>query len=271
MLWAFLPWSILLIFALVWFGRQKQFRTSGLEWYCMGSAIATFLVFSFSRFQLPYYLNFVFPFFAIILARYLLDEFPKRESRSLAVVQYVIMILLLLVPCFLQFFYQPGSGGLLVLSLLVILSVAAFFWLKKMPSTVRMVYQTSWVSFVLNVYLNIVFYPSLLSYQAGSEAAFWINRFARQREVCTTLWPSPYIFYLHRPFCNTDTSLRNVKGANSILYISDEQAKQLVMHGRKLRLLKTFDNFPVSKIDIKFLNSKTRPRTVEKMDIVQLL
>jgi peptidoglycan biosynthesis protein MviN/MurJ (putative lipid II flippase) len=48
-------------------------------------------------------------------------------------------------------------------------------------------FRTLIVAFVVNVYLNLVsFYPSLLKYQAGSEAAVWINHNNSAKAACCT-------------------------------------------------------------------------------------
>ena len=62
-LWAFLPWSLLLFAAIYQFIKKGRKAVKETEWYCISGALLTFLLFSASSFQLPHYLNIVFPFF----------------------------------------------------------------------------------------------------------------------------------------------------------------------------------------------------------------
>ena len=74
LLWAFLPWSIIL--SLLVGSSVKKYRTAfspAASYICSGIALAGFLVFSMSRFQLPHYLNILYPFFAIIVANWLMN------------------------------------------------------------------------------------------------------------------------------------------------------------------------------------------------------
>ncbi|MFD2147501.1 ArnT family glycosyltransferase [Mucilaginibacter antarcticus] len=61
-LWAFLPWSLLLFVAIYRFIKDGSKRLKATDWYCISASLLTFLLFSASKFQLPHYLNIVFPF-----------------------------------------------------------------------------------------------------------------------------------------------------------------------------------------------------------------
>ncbi|MFI5186749.1 MAG: ArnT family glycosyltransferase [Chitinophagales bacterium] len=270
-LWAFLPWSILLFIAIITFIR-KNFRFKyDHEWYCLSAALVTFILFSASRFQLPHYLNIVFPFFAIIVAQYLYGTTVKQTIIRIRLIQNFVVFLLFSLLAFLQIFYMPANGSW-IFALLVLVTIISFLLVvSKAAGIWQIVYKTSLASFCLNIYLNFAFYPSLAHYQAGSEAAFWINKSAENMPVYTTQWSSPYIFYLDRQFCSTDTSLRNINRKSFLLYLSDEQTKQLALNGRKIRILKVMDNYPITLLSMEFLNKTTRYKTVEKMDIVEVM
>ena len=53
------------------------------EWYTLSGAVLTFLVLSASRFQLPHYLNILFPFWAILTAQYLAQVASPVEMHAL--------------------------------------------------------------------------------------------------------------------------------------------------------------------------------------------
>jgi len=69
-LWAFLPWSLLFYTAVFQFFRKNFKKPVQAEWYCISGSLLTLLIFSLSKFQLPFYITIVFPFFTIICAQY---------------------------------------------------------------------------------------------------------------------------------------------------------------------------------------------------------
>src|SRR5260221_9671531 len=90
-LWAFLPWSLLLIAAIFQFIKRGVKNMEGQEWYCLCGSLLTFLLFSASKFQLPHYFNIVFPFFAILTAQYLNTIRSVQSIRSIRITQIIII------------------------------------------------------------------------------------------------------------------------------------------------------------------------------------
>jgi hypothetical protein len=270
-LWAFLPWSILLFVAITSYIKRNFRKPGDHEWYCLSAGLASFLLFSASRFQLPHYLNIVYPFFAILVAQYLNGIVTKQTAIKIRIIQNVVIFLFLFSPFLLQVIFKPSDAGWLVVSLLAVTILIFFVAASKVTEMQQIVYKTALASFCLNSYLNLIFFPSLTRYQAGSEAALWINRFDRNVPVFTTEWSSPYIFYLNRDFRPTDTSLQGITEKKFLLYLSNEQACQLIEAGRKVRILKVMDDYPVTRLNMKFINNASRNKTVRKMDVVQVM
>lgn len=270
-LWAFLPWSILLFVAMASYIKRNFRKTVDHEWYCLSAGLTSFVLFSASRFQLPHYLNIVYPFFAIIVSQYLNGIVTKQRTNKIRVIQNVVIFLFLFFPFLLQVIFKPNDAGWLLISLLAVTAFIFFVVASKVAGMLQIVYKTAFASFFLNSYLNLVFFPSLTHYQTGSEAALWINRFDQNMPVFTTQWSSPFIFYLNRDFRSTDTSLQGITDKKFLLYLSNEQACQLIEVGRKVRILKVMDDYPVTRLSMKFINSATRSKTTQKMDIIQVL
>jgi 4-amino-4-deoxy-L-arabinose transferase-like glycosyltransferase len=268
-LWAFLPWSILLFVAIVSSIRKGLRLPRDQEWYCLSGSLLTFIFFSLSKFQLPYYLNIIFPFFAIVVAQYLYQLSSLKTTYRIALFQSLLACLFVCSPVFLQFFYKPEYISWIYISFCSLFIIAFYLLqLTRLDTVEKILYRTAIASFYLNVYLNLVFYPSLSRYQSGSEAAFWINKNdSNDLPVFTTQWSSPYIFYLKRKFYPTDTLLQNIPEKEFLLYLSDEQVNCLVHKGKKIWILKQMDNYPITRLNIKFLNSKKRSQVVTKMDI----
>jgi 4-amino-4-deoxy-L-arabinose transferase-like glycosyltransferase len=269
-LWSFLPWSVLLIIALVTFIKKNFPKKHNSEWYCLSAALVSFIFFSASQFQLPHYLNIIFPFFAIIVAQYLYGINTERTVTKINFIQNVITFLLFLFPFVLQIIYKPGGASWLLVSLLSVIVFCVLFFMRSAFKIQQVIYKTAIASFFFNAYLNLVFYPSLLQYQSGSEAAFWINKYDQNMPVYSMVWSSPYIFYVNRGFYPTDTSLHNITDKNFLLYVSDDQATRLIQMGKKIQILKQMDDYPITRMNMKFINESQRSETLKKMDIVQV-
>jgi 4-amino-4-deoxy-L-arabinose transferase-like glycosyltransferase len=86
------------MFAAIWHFIKTGIKdVQKREWLCISGALLTFLLFSASKFQLPHYLNIVFPFFAIITAQYLVGLQTERTIKTIRAVQIGLVVLLLIV------------------------------------------------------------------------------------------------------------------------------------------------------------------------------
>jgi len=120
---------------------------------------------------------------------------------------------------------------------------------------------------ILYPFLNL--YPAILKYQSGMQAAYWMK---------TNKPTTPVIAYKTASYSLEFYSAAEVSRNNDedllrqsalrhpvILYTTKGHADSLALHGFKLRLLQSFQYFPVSRIDIKFINPETRPSELKTM------
>jgi 4-amino-4-deoxy-L-arabinose transferase-like glycosyltransferase len=272
--WAFLPWSLLLFAAIYQSFRKQSKAVSSSQWYCLCGALLTFLVFSASKFQLPYYLNIVFPLFAIQLAAYLLGIQSIKSKHWVQRIQSVIIVLLLGVIIGLQYFFKPSALGWPV----VVIIAALLILLMSIPkhisaSDIRKTFiRTVITAFVVNLYLNMAFYPSLLKYQAGSEAAFDINRLNTQNyPVAQTgdAYNFPLDFYISGKIQTIDPYGRGPLPAKPFyLFGNNHFVNGLIKNGWHAEPVKSYDNYWISMLKPQFLNSKTRRQVLDTVVVV---
>ncbi len=270
LLWAFIPWSVLLYIAVVQFFRHQK-----RECYCICGALLTFLVFSASKFQLPHYITIVFPFFAILTAQYLTGIKTAKGLHAIRMAQSVVLILLILIILLLQYFYRASNFTFLtVLPLAMTLALLVFISVKEaFSSKYKLLFQSVLVSIFINLYLNLNFYPSLLKYQSGSEAAFYIDKNSISDLPVAQLQEEEHSnaleFYLHRPlFMVNEDGKGNLPAKPYLLYASAENIKQLTAKGWKIRVIKSFDDYLVTRLKGKFLNKKTREEAITQVKLV---
>ena len=263
-LWAFLPWSILMFVAV---GRRfTKFQNPGLEWYSFFAAMLTFLLFSLSRFQLPHYLNIVFPFFAVITADYLVDLRTEAALMRIYRLQVVLVVLLFLAAATLQILYKPSGAGW------ILLGVGTGFVISVSRGTPKNILHTV-ISLsvtgiiIINLYLFWILYPDLLKYQSGSEAAFIANReFPGVPVVQLKQHSYPLEFYTDAPVSVIDTVTELANMPRPFLLYTSEAADTLLAGPGKI-----FPNFRISRLNLRFIDKKRRLDQVQwsKLQLVQ--
>jgi 4-amino-4-deoxy-L-arabinose transferase-like glycosyltransferase len=255
-LWAFLPWSIFLYVAVIRFIRKGR---SAAEYYCISAALSTFLLCSLSRFQLPHYLNIIFPFFAILTAKYIVQEAPEKAFR---VTQHILMGIMGVAIIGLWAIYRPEIHLWIVI--LIVITIAAFIWLplKGIP---RVFFHTCMASVVLNLFLNGLFYPDVLRYQSGSTAAFYANKELKGGAVGFYGVNSYAMeYYLDAPLLRYDT----IPAGPALIFTNAEHRDSLIARGYRLKEIKSFVQFPVTRLDLQFVNFSTRESALDKRFLI---
>ncbi len=271
--WAFLPWSFLL-FAGIFQSIKKQSRDVNIsQWYCLCGSLLTFLLFSASKFQLPYYLNIVFPLFAIQLAAYLYDIKSQQSIYAVQQVQSVVIILLLLIITALQYFFRPEALNWPV----VVIMIALFILLMTIPKHLsitgirKTIIRTIIAAFIVNIYLNTAFYPSVLKYQGGSEAAFYINQQnINNYPVAQTadFYNFPLSFYIRDSLFTIDASGNGLVPPKPFYLVSNQRVLDgLTAKGWHVKTIKAFNNYWISKLKPQFLNVKTRQAVLDTLKV----
>ena len=271
LLWAFIPWSLPL-----YAGVGKSIidlikrRFDSPEYVSLGSGLAAFLLFSFSGFQLPHYMNIVFPFFAILTARFLVG-LPAINLRRWATAQTLIGLLLVGVMMALLWLVQPAQPtvAIMLAGLITVASLLIFRQRTLLTLAGRMMA----VMLVLAVSLNLFLYPTFLRYQAGSSAALYANAqpaLARQPTILYepgtgvgggSFWS--YEFYADAPtqYARSDSALRTlVQRGPRLTFTTAELADSLSHRGFGVQRLAAFPFYHISQLTADFLNPTTRPQ-----------
>ncbi|HVK97733.1 MAG TPA: glycosyltransferase family 39 protein [Flavisolibacter sp.] len=263
-LWAFLPWSVVLFTGVFLFIKKNSQRPSNAEWLCISGSLLTFLIFSVSKFQLAHYLNIVFPFFAILAAHYLSELKIKAWSSPIYMIQVGLISIMMLAVIVIHVVYRPDNLSLfnllLLLAFLVMLLLPGKFWNFSFKEST--IYRTALAAIIINLYLNLVFYPSLVRYQSGSEAAFYINEINISNLPVVALHNSYHLnFYFENQYILTDT-ITEFPSRPFYIYLPCTDADKIKNQGIQLQVLKKFEDFHITILKGSFLNKKTRSNTI---------
>lgn len=281
-LWAFLPWS-LLTYTSVGHRIVELVKTRGRSFFSreqlsFSGVWAIFILMSLSKFKLPHYINVLFPVFAVFAAGFLEELWQEKKERFLKVIirlQWVIVFMALLLLFALNGWAFPASWQLLVLS---VIGVGFLVYLLRFPKgdfVFRAWFPSAVAIALLNIVMNMNFYPKSQRYQAGMVIAEkldasnfnWSNLYYYQRIVH---W---FDYYSHRwPLVLNDADIARKKaiGEEVILYVDNHRKAQL--DGQfKTQTLLVQPNFEVAGLTGKFINPKTRLSACDSVYIVKVL
>lgn len=263
LLWAFLPWSLLLYAAI---GRAiyrfVRWQDALPEYVSIGSGLATFLLFSLSSFQLPHYLNIVFPFYAIITAHFLVKLRPEGQSlRRWTYVQTGLAVLLLVASGALVGLVHPGYFDWAIAWLVA--CAGLLIWAFRKGGLLALLSRTAVGALAAFGLLNLFIFPELLRYQAGSEAAFFINEHNQKYRPVAIYRHNfySYDFFLQHPiqYYEQDSVLASAARYQPLWVFTDRQnADSLARKGFSVRPLAEFSYYHITKPSLPFLNAQTR-------------
>lgn len=270
LLWAFAPWMLLFYYALI---RHIGKMIKGVklpEYITISGSVIMLLIFSVSKFQLPFYTNILFPFFAIMTAGFVREVFSSNKNLFFTIAQYIIVVLLVVAVVVLHFVFAPEQLNVF-LPLCILLAGVGLYIYKNTASRQKALFLlTCCTGLWVNAYLLSVVYPTLLIYKGDVHAAEYINQYHPGAEVIAAFnVPNAFEFYTHQPvtFMGLDDA---AKHPNALILINDEQKAQLQKSNTPFKLVSAFDNYPNENMTLPFIIKAKRMTTLNHFFLVRL-
>ena len=269
-LWAFIPWSIVLLLAVINIFARVKSTVNNQRWIIGGSVLISFLMFSVSKFQLPHYIVILFPLFAMMAAAYLVESASQKILKKINIFQAVLFALLVaaITALIIIYAFDNVTWFLIIVGLII---VAVVFY-KPGNMLLAVLKKNIGFALLLAIFLNCLFYPAILKYQAGMMAGKWLNQRQVTKEV--TLYKclsSSFDFYYMGSvnYSNpTAATINKMQTKDSLLLLySLKDLKDINTDSVNLSVLKSFPYFKVSQVTGKFINHKTRKEVVDTMAI----
>jgi 4-amino-4-deoxy-L-arabinose transferase-like glycosyltransferase len=261
LLWAFLPWAFAAFFAI--FNKAKQLvkRVTHGENYTFFGFITLFFIFSASRFQLSFYLNPLFPFLSILTVAVLLDQ-SKRIIKIFSNIHLVLSCLLVIGLVLLHFVFMNRHPHIdSIMLVLAGLAIAFAIFLSRQNYLKKIFFATALVVLSVNYYLNRDFYPELLTYQAESEAAYYMKENKIDAKDVVFVGEMESVADVIMKQTASVVSIEDVTSndiANKIVFTSPEGRARLNAMGLKYEIITEFDDYPVTRLTGRFINKSTR-------------
>lgn len=279
MLWSFLPWivlfSIALLLRIYQIILQKGKLEPGQEWITAGGFIVTYLVLSRSQYQLPHYIFVVFPLAAIVTGQFMFQLFNQESYRAFTrYLNYFHILLFTLLwaalNALLWLAFPETAAWVRVLAILAlpVLYIGISKRFDKAPLMVRLgIYTVAGV----NIFLSTAFYPQLLKYQMGNDAADFINSRQLPKEKMIVFGPDAgrSLYFYSRYIFPSTHRISEISSKQYVIAVKDS-VSVVERQYPGTRILHVGYNYGVSMITPEFLNPATRESVTGKYAILEL-
>jgi 4-amino-4-deoxy-L-arabinose transferase-like glycosyltransferase len=265
LIWSFLPWSVFIILLAV--SRIKNFRKprESTDDYIAPVIFTTgFILFSLSRFQLPHYLNILYPFLSIMVAHFLTDLDDRTYHKTISYTQNILYIVIFLFCITLAIFFELHDVFLICL----VLGLLAVIIYRFLPGNhLENIFGRSFIAvMVFSLFLNCLIYPEVFKYQSGMKAASFLKKNHLTEPVYTfrELFPEfAFEFYSTQPvYVIKESELYSLKG-NIRVFAPKLKIDSLRNEGFIVQDTLTFPHFHISKLNGEFIDSHTRAQVVD--------
>jgi 4-amino-4-deoxy-L-arabinose transferase-like glycosyltransferase len=269
LLWAFLPWSLVMYYA---FFKNiiKNIRSVNrqAEYYTISGSLLALLVFSLSGFQLPHYTNIIFPLLAILTADWIYQAAIRREIRYYMISQSFTMALLVIILVIIQILFRPrGISASAILAFILTGIMILLFLRYPQERKWKIFYYSVLVSILVNFYLNLILYPKILEYQSGTKVAEYANQHFPEYDIRTLgVLPFTIHFYAENEVRDRDIPKlqEDLSKGNYLIFTSEPYLDSLHMSGIDYEIISTFDHYHTTMVTGTFLNHKTRSASLRK-------
>jgi len=271
-LWAFLPWSVLLYAAIASLVKKKNRTALPPEIIIIwASAAVTFLLFSLSSFQLPHYIIIILPQFALITAIYI-QQLNSKAVKLLLTIQNLILVLVTALLIALSLYFNFDYKYLIV-SILLVLSALAFLLFREFTIQ-TLIGRSVFAAFVLMLFLFFFFYPSILKYQSGLQAAVWLKEKYPTVAPKVFMFPDAFSFDFYANgevgYYWSHADFEKVENKKEmVLYVPKAELEWLKLN-YQIDVLKEFEYFHITRLKPKFLNSKTRSTVLGTFYLIKI-
>ncbi len=282
-MWAFLPWSLILVAACV--NRLSRLSLLPLggspEAYSIGGFLLTFIALSFSKYKLPHYVFVTLPWAAVLTAKYIHLAFSPESTWRRAgwgwLLYFPIAVLAAASLLLLGFVFR--STNIMVWGI----SLGIFGWLgwrilqNPFPNNADVLVQRGVLAAIGAMFvMNFHFYPHLLPYQSTSAAAQFAQKSGIPAEKMAHYGRHGHAldFYSHHILPDMASPQVAQTAADSLgelwLYTTVAGRADLDAADVPYLLVKEFRHYQVALLSAKFLNPATRNESLESIYLLKL-
>lgn len=262
-LWAFLPWSILLIQAAIF--KLKDFKNNEFKikhtllFIINTCALVTFFIFNASKFQLPHYIVILFPHFSILAGYYLSRNFEIKKFSFLNVGLYIITAVVIIFITTMAYFIN--SNGFILMAIFLPVIIFIFYRNYNNQNPKAFVVKSISTILLLTLFLNCVYFPKIMEYQGGMMAGkFQKNKLPDTKAIMYRCNDYNFEFYGNSYLKRATQASELCKNMNSSqLFLGFNSSFATINKDSfKVEVIEQFPDFHISEMKASFINHKTR-------------
>ena len=279
MLWSFLPWILFflmgLVFAVIQLAKKKFKLTEKEEWISTGGFIITYCILARSQAQLPHYIFVVYPLAAIVTGVFLHRLYFTNELtawKKPLLFFHVFIFTLLWAAAIILMAWPFEQIPKWVTSLACLCFIVFFLIMGAKKRRLPLLLELAFFTVIgVNIFLSTAFYPNVLKFQMGNDAAQFINeRKLPKSTICLYGVSTGGALYFYGQYLfPTKTSIDSI-GKNNIVLTQKDSLPALQKAFPALKVMHEGGRFGVSMLTLPFLNPDTREKEVPKYLIVDL-
>ncbi|MGY3211199.1 ArnT family glycosyltransferase [Mucilaginibacter sp. HD30] len=272
LLWAFAPWCLIFYYALYERLRGIIQREKQAEYYTLSGSLLLLLLFSLSRFQLPFYTNILFPLFALLTAPYCFERLNIWGSRIRIISWWLYIAVFTVGVFFINYFLQPDSYLLFIIGCILFFALISFINNRVKEEVIKQVFFIA-ISAALfaNFYIITNLYPLLAAYNGQIAAAKYVNQSKFKDYSIYSLKQQNNVFQFacDRPvgYLPLDR-LRGPVSANAVFYANQQSVDYLRQQNIPFNIVASFTNYPQERILPAFINKEKRNTVLDKVYLI---
>ncbi|HSO88313.1 MAG TPA: glycosyltransferase family 39 protein, partial [Draconibacterium sp.] len=272
LLWAFLPWTIIVLYAL--FSTMKKWflpeDNSKWNFYLLGSVFVLLLILSVAKGKAPNYLLIAVAPISVIAGKWLanFNSIPVKNQRMVIVLQICFTALLIVFSVFITVVFSDFS--LLTTVILILIIVLLIFILVKFKfQPLRKAILISMIlTGMLNLFLNVKVFPGLYAYQGARQV---LKLYEKQNLLKTQLYNFELeeyglFFYSRQPvenIDNWDTLYNRMAKPGTWLYTNEIKYNDIIKMDYEIDTVYQIRQIGMNRINPGFLNPKTREQSLK--------
>lgn len=280
--YSFMPWSLIGFWAIVWriFNAARDFilKRKKQEWLTLGGFILPFIAFSASQFKLDHYIYVTYPFAAIIVAEFILRVIQSKPSwwtNILIAIQGLVILASLTVIYAVVIWAFPMSNIFIWIGLILLLGLSLYFYLIDDDRLHKIILTSIFISFSVNWIANFKLYPELSKeFQIGKKVVTYLfeNKIDHKDVIISqNAFLHQINFYSESNFLvYSPENLISMDMSEKYALITEEDLKMFQLENKDVTVQEEFNYFHVTKLNMTFLNPKTRAETLQRKYLVYL-
>jgi len=273
LLWAFAPWCLLFYYAIAKNIKAIVKRINLAEYYTLGGGLFLLLLFSVSRFQLPFYTNAIFPLFAIITAPVCYRELSKSATKFRLIAQWTFVVLLPIAIFLVNFLLKPQQSLILIVDLALFVIFVALVITRIRTAHQRVFLLSCAAVLFAGFYINTVFYGEIVPYKGQIAAGEYVSQKSFDNYHLYTLSAENNIFQF---YCKRPVDLLPIEqfgsftpGDTAVFYANQLEMNQLNQSHQHFKVIKSFIDYPRENILPKFINKTTRNTVLDSVYLIR--